>query len=139
MNVASEEKLIRRWVDQLRPFGRGRTYTPRLRERILAFVELAKAAGISEADCCKSIGVSPTSISTWRRAARQPETPKDPDPPFDVPLELSVEPLSKALVPVEVTPSPIQLGAGLSLVSPRGFRVEGLSLEQAFALLREFL
>ena len=46
MNVASEERLIRRWVDQLRPFGRGRTYTPKLRERIIKFVELAKAAGI---------------------------------------------------------------------------------------------
>lgn len=139
MTVASEEKLIRRWVDQLRPFGRGRTYTPKLRERILAFVELAKAAGISESDCCKSIGVSPTSIAAWRRAARQAETPKASEPPFEVPLELSVEPMSKELVPIEVTPSPVQLGGGLSLVTPRGFRVEGLSLEQAFALVREFL
>jgi hypothetical protein len=47
--------------------------------------------------------------------------------------------VSKALVPVEVTPSLVQLGAGLSLVTPRGFRVEGLSVEQAFALLREFV
>jgi len=140
MNVASEERLIRRWVDQLRPFGRGRTYTPRLRERIIKFVELAKAAGINEADCCKSIGVSPTSVRSWRRAEDRELPPEAAvEPPFEVPLELSVEPLSKELVPIEVTPSPIQLGGGLSLVTPRGFRVEGLSLEQAFALVREFV
>ena len=142
MNVASEEKLIRRWIDQLQPpLGRGGAYTPTLRARILAYVELAKAAGISEASCCKSIGVSPTSIAAWRRAARQAETSEQPEPsvPFDVPLELSTAPISKELVPIEVTPSPIHLGGGLSLVTPRGFRVEGLSLEQAFALVREFL
>ena len=142
MNVASEEKLIRRWIDQLRPpMGRGGAYTPRLRARILEYVELAKAAGISEASCCKSIGVSPTSISTWRRAAQKAATHEELEPsmPFETPLELSVEPVSKDLVPIEVTPSPIQLGGGLSLVTPRGFRVEGLSLEQAFALVREFL
>ena len=141
MNVASEEKLIRRWIGQARPFGRGGSYTPRLRRRIVEFVDLAKAAGMSEAACCKSIGVSPTSIATWRRAARQAESSEEPEPsvPFDVPLELSTEPISKDLVPIEVTPSPIQLGGGLSLVTPRGYRVEGLSLEQAFALVREFL
>lgn len=139
MNVASEKKLIRRWVDQLRPFGRGRTYTPRLRERILKFVEHAKAAGINEVDCCKSIGVSPTSISTWRRAARQAETPTASESAFEVPLELSVEPVLRELVPIEVTPSPLHLGGGLSLVTPRGFRIEGLSLDQAFALVRELL
>jgi transposase-like protein len=140
MNVVSEERLIRRWVDQLRPFGRGRTYTPKLRERIIKFVELAKAAGINEADCCKSIGVSPTSVRSWRRSEDRELPPEAAvDAPFETPLELSVEPLSKELVPIEVTPSPLQLGGGLSLVTPRGIRIEGLSLEQAFALLREFV
>lgn len=140
MNVTSEERLIRRWIDQLRPFGRGRTYTPRLRERIIKFIELAKAAGINEVDCCKSIGVSPTSVRSWRRAEER-ELPSEAaaEAAFETPLEISVEPLTKELVPIEVTPSPLQLGGGLSLVTPRGFRVEGLSLEQAFALVRELL
>lgn len=140
MNVKSEERLIRRWIDQLRPFGRGRTYTPKLRERIIKFIELAKAAGINEVDCCKSIGVSPTSVRSWRRAEER-ELPSEAaaESAFETPPELSVEPLTKELVPIEVTPSPLQLGGGLSLVTPRGFRVEGLSLEQAFALVREFL
>ena len=138
MTVASEEKRIRRWVEQLRPFGRGRTYTLALRLRILGYIELAKATGMGERECCKSIGVSPTSIAAWRRADRQAVMPEVSEQPA-VPLEFSVEPVSKALVAVEVTPSPVQLGGGLSLLTPRGFRIEGLSLEQAFALLREFL
>jgi len=139
MTVATEEKLIRRWVGQLQPFGRGRTYTPALRRRILEFVELAKASGIAERECCKSIGVSPTSIAAWRRVARDVAPSDAPAPALDDPRELSAAPLSRALVPVEVTPSSVHVGAGLSLVTPRGMRIEGLSLEQAAALLREFL
>lgn len=145
MTVASEEKLIRRWVERLQPFGRGRTYTPALRQRILDYVDLAKAAGLGEVESCKAIGVSPTSLRAWRRAARAADG-ADATTPFDLPdpvaPEEDVVPTtspSKALVPVEVTPSTIQLGGGLSFVTPYGFRVEGLSLDQAAALLREFL
>ena len=133
MSLANEEKLLRRWVEQQqRPVGRGHGYTPALRSRIVEFVKLAKEAGMNERDCCKAIGISRQSLVKWRREQQLEE-------PFETPLELSVEPVSKELVPIEVTPSPVQLGGGLSLVTPRGFRVEGLSLEQAFALVREFV
>lgn len=87
---------------------------------------------------CEAIGVSRKAVAAWRRD-EPPITTTDVavDPLGGVP-GLSVEPESKALVPVEVTLSPVQLGTGLSLVTPRGYRVEGLSVEQAFALLREF-
>lgn len=134
MTLVGEEKLLRRWVEQQRPFGRGRTYSEALRRRIVAFLDAAKAAGKSEVECCKVLGVSPTSVSAWRRAGLGEVC----DVPFGDPDEAPAQPATKALVPVEVTPSPVQLGGGLSLVTPGGFRVEGLSLEQAFALLREF-
>ena len=127
MTLANEEKLLRRWVDQQRPFGRGHTYTPSLRRRILIFVDLARAAGISEAECCKSIGVSKTSVTAWRRMEPIPTEPPDDEPSL------------KALVPVEVTPSTIQLGGAITFVTPSGYRVEGLTVDQAAALLREFL
>jgi hypothetical protein len=57
--------------------------------------------------------------------------------PFEVPLELSVEPVSKDLIPIEV-PRSILMAPGLALTTPRGFRIEGLTLEQAYALLREY-
>ena len=110
MTVATEEKLIRRWVGQLQPFGRGRTYTPALRRRILEFVELAKASGIAERECCKSIGVSPTSIAAWRRAARDVALPEATAPVLDEPREMSAAPISRALVPVEVTSSSVPRG-----------------------------
>lgn len=126
MTVASEEKLIRRWVERLQPFGRGRTYTPALRQRILEYVDLAKAAGLGEVESCRAIGVSPTSIRAWRRAARSADA--DPAVPFefDPPIaseEVADAPPSRALVPVEVTPSTIQIGGALTFVTPSGFRV----------------
>jgi hypothetical protein len=45
--------------------------------------------------------------------------------------------VSKELVPIEVSPS-ILIAPGLVFATPRGFRVEGLTLEQAYALLREY-
>ncbi len=140
MTVANEIKLLRRWIKQQRPFGRGRTYSPALRHRILAFVDLATAAGMGKHECCEAIGVSRKAVAAWRRAEPSDTTSDVSDESMEVLPEVSVEPVSRALVPVEITPSPssIRLGGGLSLVTPRGFRVEGISLEQAFALLREF-
>jgi hypothetical protein len=136
MILAKEAKLIRRWVGQLRP-GRGRKYTPALRQRILAYVEEAKALGMREIDCSAALGVPQDRFAAWRQA-EPTQARQEAEVPFDVPLEHIVEPVSKALVPIEVTPSTIQLGGGLTIVTPRGFRVEGLSIEQAYALLREF-
>jgi hypothetical protein len=129
MTLASEEKLLRRWVGQQRPFGRGHTYTPSLRRRILMFVDLARAAGVSERECCKAIGVSPTSVASWRRT--EPTTIDSEEPP------LTADAAPKALLPVEVTAISEHVGGGVSVVTPRGFRVDGLSLDQAAALLRE--
>jgi transposase-like protein len=138
MTLNNEAKLIQRWVKQLRP-GPGRKYTPALRQRILAFVEQAKGAGVSVRECSEAIGVPLDTITGWQASRSQPSA-QEPIAPFETPLELAVVPevVAKALVPVEVTPSTLQIGGGLVLVTPRGFRVEGLSLEQAFALVREF-
>jgi transposase len=136
MTQSNEAKLIRRWLEQERP-GRGRKYTPALRQRILAFVEESKRAGMSVREVSEAIGVSRDTILGWRSS--EPASPAEASPvPFEVPLDLALEPVSRALVPVEVTPSTVQIGGGLALVTPSGFRVEGLSLEQAFALVREF-
>jgi len=36
-------------------------------------------------------------------------------------------------------PPSIELTAGVVFVTPKGYRVEGLNLEQAFALLQEYV
>jgi hypothetical protein len=71
--------------------------------------------------------VSPTSVASWRRTEPTTIEPSEESP---------IERAPKALVPIEVMPSPDH--GVVSLVTPRGYRVEGLSLEQAAALLREF-
>lgn len=127
MTFTEEAKQLRIEVARLRP-GRGRKYTPALRRRIVAWVERAKASGMLEADCSQALGVPQHRFAMWREAeAVQPAV-----------AAADAEPtLSTALVPVQV-PSTIQVGLGLTFVSPRGCRIEGLSLEHAFALLREF-
>jgi hypothetical protein len=44
---------------------------------------------------------------------------------------------STSFVPIEIPPT-IQVGLGLAFTSLRGLRIEGLTFEQAFALLKEF-
>ena len=55
-----------------------------------------------------------------------------------VPMELTVPPVEKDLVPI-VIPAGIELTGGVVFVTPNGCRVERLNLEQAYALLREFV
>ena len=130
MTIENEAKLIRRSVEQMRP-GRGRKYTPALRHRIMRWLERAGQAGMSDSACSEATGVPAERFAVWR--AEQAESAV----PFELPLELSVEAVSKELVPIEVSPS-ILIAAGLVFATPRGFRVEGLTLEQAYALLREY-
>ena len=125
MTFSEEAKQLRIEVAKLRP-GKGRKYTPALRRRIVAWVESAKASGMLEADCSQAIGVPQHRFAMWREA----------EPPMVESAETAPAP-STALVPVQV-PSPIQVGLGLTFVAPHGCRIEGLSLDQAFALLREF-
>jgi hypothetical protein len=137
MTLNNEAKLIRRSVEQLRP-GKGRKYSPALRQRILGWVERAKEAGMLESECSEAIGVPQHRFELWREAERTGEPAEGTAMvPFELPLELAVEPVSKDLIPIEVSPS-IMIAPGLAFSTPRGFRIEGLTLEQAFALLREY-
>lgn len=115
-------------VAKIRP-GRGRKYAPALRRRILAWVDRAKTSGMLEADCSQAIGVPQHRFEMWREYERRDAAKAEGG------SEAVAEPVT--LVPVQ-TPSTIQVGLGLTFVSPRGCRIEGLTLEQAFGLLREF-
>lgn len=90
--------------------------------------------GMLESDCGSALGIPQHRFEVWRGYAQRSQAMAP------VPEPKPAEPM--ALVPVELAPDTsrgIQLSSfGLALVSPRGWRVEGLSVEQAFALLREF-
>ena len=118
MTIPEEAKQLRHEILKLRPDKR-RRYDDALRRRILSWVERAVAAGNSELDCSKAIGVKKWRFTLWRRLeARPPES----------------ERAQLALVHIEAPPS--AMPNALVLVAPSGYRVEGLSLEQVATMLR---
>jgi hypothetical protein len=127
MTIEDESKRIRRSIPRLKP-GQKRRFKPQLRLRILDWIDRAKAAGLRDADCSRLLGLPAPQFNAWRLP---------PEVPFDLPMDWKVERVSRDLVPIEV-PAGILLTSGVVVVSPTGFRIEGLNLEQAYALLREF-
>lgn len=145
MTLHDEGKQIRSEVSNLRPDKR-RRYPMDLRRRILDWVARAKAAGKLESECGHALGVKTWRLRSWRKAALPAAaTGKDMQTIAATPaLEVADAPMlevadasahdSLALVRIDV---PELLPSGLSIVAPSGYRVEGLSLEQAVTLLRE--
>ena len=114
MTILDEAKLIRTEVAKLRPDKR-RRYPDDLRARILEWVSRATASGLLESECSRAIGVKSWRFTMWRRL---PLAKREP----------------MALVPIETAPVTF---AAVAVISPSGFRVEGLGLDQVVRLLRE--
>jgi len=97
--------------------GRGRTtrIPDAVRAQVLAYTRRQRAAGRSWSRIAHTVGLSVGSLKNWSR------TP----------------PPARTLVPVEVAPrAPEVPVAALVVVTPGGYRVEGLDLATASALLR---
>lgn len=117
MSILDEGRQIRNEVARLRPDKR-RRYSPTLKARILDWHARAIASGeLFEADAAKLLGIRTWRITSWHREAAR------------------AEPAALALVRVE-TPA-LEVPAGLAVVTPAGYRVEGLALAQIVTLLRE--
>ena len=117
MNLQDEGRQIRTEITKLRP-DRRRRYSDELRLRILNWVERAEAAGMPRAHCVKLLGMN----NVWRIASWQ--------------REVVATTASVALVRVD-SPTNSMSSVGAVLVTPSGYRVEGLALDQLTALLRE--
>jgi len=111
--------------------------TPEERARLVAAVEARVDAGMTVKAACAELGIRNDRYFEWRRALAPP--------PAMRPVEIAGAEIT-ALVPVastavmtvppapaEVTPAP---PAGLCLVAPGGYRIEGLAVETAAQLLR---
>jgi hypothetical protein len=125
MTIEYEARQIRRRIPRMTP-GQKRKFGARLRERVLAWIGRAHAAGLRDADCSRLLGLPAPTFNAWRQRLV----------PFEMPMALTVPEVSKELVPITV-PAGIELTSGVVVVTPSGCRVEGLNLEQAYALLRE--
>jgi hypothetical protein len=121
MTILDEGRRIASEVAKLRPDKR-RRYTDELRGRILDWVDRATRGGITEPECSKLLRVKTWRFVTWRRALAR---------------EAGDAPAPLALVPITVTPSPAAAPSAVAFVTPSGYRLEGLTLAQAVALLQE--
>jgi hypothetical protein len=119
MTLAEEGNRIRLEIVRLGD-ARARRYPPALQDKILDWVERSKQSGMGERECADMLDVPRKRFATWRAERAAPS--------------------SKELVPVEVREERelLPFGPSIAFVAPSGFRVEGITLAEAMALLRAF-
>lgn len=116
MTLADEGNRLRLEILRLGD-STSRRYPPEIRGRILDWVERAKLGGMSKTECSDLLGVPMQRVAAWRA---------------------QLEPMPKALVPVEVRQEAETPARSLSFVAPSGHRIEGVSISEAVSLLRAF-
>jgi len=95
--------------------GRGKRYAPDLRARVTAWAQRAIADGARLASVARALDIDSETLRKWLRKGAAAST---------------------ALVPVEVVADEPPVRAGVRVVSPAGYQVEGLGLGEVVALLR---
>ena len=109
MSQRTAERL-RRELDGVKG-RRGPCFPRDLKVRASAWLAERRAAGATVAELATELGLASGTVLRW-----------------------SARP-SRALVPVEIVAEPIA-ASSMSIVSPSGFRIEGLSFAEAVALLK---
>jgi hypothetical protein len=92
--------------------GPGVYYPEALRERATRWARQQLASGAAIAAVAASLGIGRDTLRRW------------------------LAPACIALVPVEVVDSPRAAEAEVSVVSPSGFRISGLTIDEAITVLR---
>ena len=111
--MTTEIEVLREQVAALETDGRGRRYPPEVRQRLAAAIEQLRRRGATWTSIGGQFGVTPKTARRWL-------------------VRMSAEPKGR-IVPVSVSRA---RPPGVTVVSPSGFRVEGLSVESAAELLR---
>ncbi|HTC70876.1 MAG TPA: hypothetical protein VK662_15000 [Acidothermaceae bacterium] len=94
--------------------ARGKRYSPALKARIIEFAHLRRGEGVSWVQIAAEIGIAFETVRRWC---------------------LATEPtVSRAMVPVRVVADRSE--PTVSVVSAGGYRIEGLTLHEAVAVLR---
>ena len=108
-----EAAILRRDLGRIET-GRGRRYPAELRARVVAWARGRRAAGASWEEIKRELGQQFDTVRRWCVDGSE----------------------TKALVPVRVVAAKVP-SRTLSVVSPTGFRIDGLTPAEAAALLRE--
>lgn len=108
-------QLLRRDITRL-PSGRRRRFPPALRTRITAWVASRRTSGAPWSALASELGIPAATLQTWESASPAAVCPR--------------------LVPVEVAEAASAQPATVTLVSPTGWRLEGIPLSLVAQLLR---
>ena len=108
---------LRRALAELGPSGPGRRVPQRLRERMLVAIRRRHQGGASLRQLGEALGLTAETLRRWLDTVDEAAS-ATPRP-----------------TPVALVDTPDQTRTVLSLVTPSGFRVEGLSVETAAELL----
>jgi hypothetical protein len=108
--------------------GPGRGYPDELKARMLAWARRRVAEGDSVNASASALELHPRTLGAWLGSRRGRTAPvrSRPDP---------VARTSVSLVPVEVVATSTSVEPSIALVSPSGYRLEGLTVDDAVRAL----
>lgn len=112
MKTEQEARNLRRAMGQR---GRGRPIPAGVRGAALAYVERRRAEGASQEMIARELGIAQHTVSAWLRKAAS---------------EAKV-----ALVPVRVDYTAPISGVDIVVTTPRGLRIDGLSLDDVCTIV----
>lgn len=141
---------LRSFIDARRPNRLSAGYPREVRARVAEYVPARRAAGLSAGDIADELGLSRNSIVTWCKptvvevpaglvpvevsadgvASAEDAGPASEGTPLQAPAELPAP-----AKPPEGSTAAVPARERLMLISPRGFRVEGLDLDALGVLL----
>lgn len=110
-----------------------RVFEPAERERLVAEVDRLRGQGRVVKAACRTAGISEKSYRTWKAATAPPL------PMRVVEVTALVPTVATALTLLPPKSAPVNLAPStpaLTLLAPGGYRIEGLAVETAAALLR---
>lgn len=109
----------------------GHGYPQWLRDKVVTYYRERAKDGAGYATVGDELGISAGSVERWTKKATELVATSG-----ESGTAIVAQPLARALVPVDVRPDTEERVRRVVLVSPRGYRVEHLSVDAAAALLR---
>lgn len=123
--IESELEGLRRQLSEIRSRkSTRRRYPKQLRDAVQAYIRARHAQGVRIGDVCRELELALGTASRWLRSPAE-KTPEAEAGMF------------RAVMLAPVRSRAAMVPSALSLSSPRGYRAEGLELEQLLSLLRE--
>lgn len=123
--IENERESLRLQLSEIRSKkSTSRRYPKQLREAVAAYVRGRHSQGVRMGDVCRELELPLGTASRWLRGPAE-EAPEAGTGIF------------RAVMLAPVRSRPAVVPGALALSTPRGYRAEGLELEQLLCLLRE--